>query len=42
MLFGVHIFPTQSSFQPDELARAAEEAAIRQSLRRIMEALSVR
>ena len=25
MLFGVHIFPAQSSFQPDELARAAEE-----------------
>jgi probable F420-dependent oxidoreductase len=25
MLFGVHIFPTQSSFQPDELAQAAEE-----------------
>jgi probable F420-dependent oxidoreductase len=25
ILLGVHIFPTQSSFQPDELARAAEE-----------------
>jgi probable F420-dependent oxidoreductase len=25
MQFGVHIFPTQFSFQPDELARAAEE-----------------
>jgi probable F420-dependent oxidoreductase len=25
MLFGVHIFPTQFSFQPDELARATEE-----------------
>ena len=25
MLFGVHIFPTQFSFQPDDFARAAEE-----------------
>ena len=28
MLFGVHIFPTQFSFQPDELARAAEERGL--------------
>jgi probable F420-dependent oxidoreductase len=28
MLFGVHIFPTQYSFQPDELARAAEERGL--------------
>jgi len=28
MLFGVHIFPTQSSFQPDELAQAAEERGL--------------
>ena len=28
MPFGVHIFPTQSSFQPDELAQAAEERGL--------------
>jgi probable F420-dependent oxidoreductase len=28
MLFGVHIFPTQFSFQPDELALAAEERGL--------------
>ena len=28
MLFGVHIFPTQFSFQPDELAHAAEERGL--------------
>ncbi len=28
MLSGVHIFPTQFSFQPDELAQAAEERGI--------------
>jgi probable F420-dependent oxidoreductase len=28
MLLGVHIFPTQSSFQPDELAQAAEERGL--------------
>jgi probable F420-dependent oxidoreductase len=28
MQFGVHIFPTQFSFQPDELARAAEERGL--------------
>ena len=28
MLIGVHIFPTQFSFQPDELARAAEERGL--------------
>lgn len=28
MLFGIHIFPTQFSFQPDELARAAEERSL--------------
>ena len=28
MLFGVHIFPTQFSFQPDEFARAAEERGL--------------
>jgi probable F420-dependent oxidoreductase len=28
MLFGVHIFATQFSFQPDELARAAEERGL--------------
>lgn len=28
MQFGVHIFPTQHSIQPDELARAAEERGI--------------
>ena len=28
MLFGVHIFPTQFSFQPDELAQAAEERGL--------------
>ncbi len=28
MLFGVHIFPTQFSFQPAELARAAEERSL--------------
>jgi probable F420-dependent oxidoreductase len=28
MLFGVHIFPTQFSFQPDELAYAAEERGL--------------
>jgi len=25
MLFGIHLFPTEHSIQPDELARAAEE-----------------
>lgn len=25
MLFGIHVFPTETSIQPDELARAAEE-----------------
>jgi probable F420-dependent oxidoreductase len=28
MLIGVHIFPTQFSFQPDELAQAAEERGL--------------
>jgi probable F420-dependent oxidoreductase len=28
MLFGVHIFPTQFSFQPDELAQAVEERGL--------------
>ena len=28
MRFGVHVFPTQFSFQPDELARAAEERGL--------------
>ena len=28
MQFGVHVFPTQFSIQPDELARAAEERGI--------------
>lgn len=28
MQFGVHIFPTQASIQPDELARAAEERGL--------------
>lgn len=28
MLFGVHIFPTQFSFQPDEFARAVEERGL--------------
>jgi alkanesulfonate monooxygenase SsuD/methylene tetrahydromethanopterin reductase-like flavin-dependent oxidoreductase (luciferase family) len=28
MQFGVHIFPTQFSFQPDELARATEERGL--------------
>ena len=28
MLFGVHIFPTQFSFQPDKLAQAAEERGL--------------
>ena len=28
ILLGVHVFPTQSSFQPDELARAAEERGL--------------
>jgi probable F420-dependent oxidoreductase len=28
MLFGVHIFPTQHSFQPDELAQAVEERGL--------------
>jgi alkanesulfonate monooxygenase SsuD/methylene tetrahydromethanopterin reductase-like flavin-dependent oxidoreductase (luciferase family) len=28
MLLGVHIFPTQFSFQPDELAHAAEERGL--------------
>lgn len=28
MLFGVHIFPTQFSFQPNELAQAAEERGL--------------
>ena len=28
MLFGVHIFPTQYSFQPDALAQAAEERGL--------------
>src|ERR1044071_2902783 len=28
MQFGVHIFPTQFSFQPAELARAAEERGL--------------
>jgi probable F420-dependent oxidoreductase len=28
MQFGVHIFPTESSIQPDELARAAEERGL--------------
>lgn len=28
MLFGVHIFPTQFSFQPDEFAHAAEERGL--------------
>jgi probable F420-dependent oxidoreductase len=28
MLFGVHVFPTEYSIQPDELARAAEERGL--------------
>jgi probable F420-dependent oxidoreductase len=28
MLFGIHVFPTEHSFQPDELARAAEERGL--------------
>lgn len=28
MQFGVHIFPTETSFQPDELARAVEERGL--------------
>ena len=28
MQLGVHFFPTQFSFQPDELARAAEERGL--------------
>src|SRR5690242_15792820 len=28
MQFGVHIFPTEYSFQPDELARAVEDRAL--------------
>jgi probable F420-dependent oxidoreductase len=28
MLFGVHVFPTEFSIQPDELARAAEERGL--------------
>ena len=28
MLFGVHVFPTEKSIQPDELARAAEERGL--------------
>jgi len=28
MQFGVHIFPTETSFQPDEFARAAEERGL--------------
>jgi len=28
MLFGVHVFPTEESIQPDELARAAEERGL--------------
>ena len=28
MLFGVHLFPTQHSIQPDELARAAEQRGL--------------
>lgn len=28
MLFGIHIFPTEHSIQPDELARAAEERGL--------------
>jgi probable F420-dependent oxidoreductase len=28
MLFGIHTFPTQHSFQPDDLARAAEERGL--------------
>ncbi len=28
MQFGVHVFPTQYSFQPDELARAVEDRAL--------------
>ena len=28
MQFGVHVFPTESSMQPDELARAAEERGL--------------
>jgi len=28
MQFGVHIFPTEHSFQPDELARAVEERGL--------------
>lgn len=28
MQFGVHVFPTESSFQPDDLARAAEDRGL--------------
>jgi probable F420-dependent oxidoreductase len=28
MLFGIHVFPTEHSIQPDELARAAEERGL--------------
>jgi len=28
MLFGIHVFPTENSIQPDELARAAEERGL--------------
>jgi len=28
MLFGIHVFPTEKSIQPDELARAAEERGL--------------
>jgi alkanesulfonate monooxygenase SsuD/methylene tetrahydromethanopterin reductase-like flavin-dependent oxidoreductase (luciferase family) len=28
MQFGVHVFPTQYSFQPDELARAVEDRGL--------------
>jgi probable F420-dependent oxidoreductase len=28
MLFGIHVFPTEDSIQPDELARAAEERGL--------------
>ncbi len=28
MHFGIHVFPTESSFQPDDLARAAEERGL--------------
>ena len=28
MQFGVHVFPTEHSIQPDELARAAEECGL--------------